>query len=304
MQGLDWNDLRHVLAIARGGTLAAAARQLGVDATTVARRLRAAEAVLDARLFERLPDGALRPTQAGEVASAHAEQAEAAVLGLLGTVAGADATPAGTVRVTAVPVLVGRVLVPAAAALTARHPGLRLELIAEPRDLSLMRREADLAVRLARPAPDAGRAVLARRVGQLAYAAYAPADCSADAAAALPWVSYEEGMAGLPHARWMATAAARGGRLAPVALNDAEAVIQAVRVGLGRSLLPCVAGDADAGLRRIAPPKGVPPLPVRELWLLTHPDVRPLARVAAVTAWIEHTFTGARTGKVPRCSHA
>ena len=128
---------------------------------TVARRLQAVEAALDARLFERLPDVAMRPTQAGEVASTHAEQVKAAVLELLGTVAGTDATLAGTVRVATVPVLVGRVLVPAAAALLGQHPELLLELVAEPRDLNLTRREADLAVRLARPVPDAGHAVLA-----------------------------------------------------------------------------------------------------------------------------------------------
>lgn len=291
MQGLDWNDLRHILALARRGTLAAAARSLGVDATTVGRRLRAAEQVLGARLFERLPGGVLQPTQAGEAAATHAERAEAAVAGLLGAVTGADAAPAGTVRVTAVPVLVGRVLIPAAAALMARYPGLHLELVAEPRGLSLTRREADLAVRLARPAPDAGNAVLGRRIGSLRYAAYAPVDCPADREAGLPWVGYEESMAGLPQARWMEAAAGPDG-LAPVALNDAEAVVQAVRTGLGRSLLPCVVGDGEAGLRRIALPEGLPPLPVRELWLLTHPDVRPLARVAAVAEWIERTFAG------------
>ena len=291
MQGPDWNDLRYVLAIAHGGTLAAAARRLGVDATTVARRLRVAEAALGARLFERMPEGTLRATQAGKAAASHAERAEAAVAGLLDAVVGADAEPAGVVRVTAVPILVSRVLVPAAPALAARYPGLRLELVAEPRDLSLTRREADLAVRLARPSRDAGRAVLARRIGYLAYAAYAPSGCPPDTEAALTWVGYEEGMAGLPQARWMAAAArADNGAAATVALNDAEAIMQAVRGGLGRSLLPRVVGDRDTGLRRIAPPCGLPPLPVREVWLLTHPDLRPLARVSTVAGWLERTF--------------
>jgi len=283
MQGPDWNDLRHLLALAREGTLAGAARRLGVDATTVSRRLRAAEGALGARLFERLPDGVFRPTGAGEVALLHAERAEAAVLGLAGAVAGSDDALQGTVRVTAVPVLVSRVLVPAAAALAARYPALRLELVAEPRDLSLTRREADVAVRLARPSADAaGRAVLARRVGRLDYAVYAPALCPAGGEEGLPWVGYEEGMAGLPQARWTAAVAAARGRsssgLLPVAVNDAEAVIGAVRAGLGRAPLPRVVGDAEPGLRRLAPPKGAPPLPVREVWLLTHPDLKPRFR--------------------------
>jgi DNA-binding transcriptional LysR family regulator len=101
-------------------------------------------------------------------------------------------------------------------------------------------------------------------------------------------------MAGLPQARWMAAAAAAaarggGGGVAPVALNDAEAILQAVRAGLGRSLLPRVVGDGDPGLRRVQTPGGSPPLPAREVWLLAHPDLRPLARVATVVEWLERT---------------
>ena len=292
MQAIDWNDLRYVLAVSRTSTLAGGARQLGVDATTVGRRLRAVEAALGARLFERMPDGSLRATAAGEIAAERAEHAEAAVAGLVGLVTGADAEVAGTVRVTTVPVLAGRVLVPAAGALAARYPQLRLELVAEPRNLSLTRREADLAVRFARPAPEAGKAILTKRLAHLAYGVYASADCPEYEEEALPWIGYEEELANLPQARWIAAAVARGGRLAAVALNDAEAIIQAVRAGLGRSLLPCVVGDGVAGLRRSVAPKGLPPLPVREVWLLAHPDMRQLARVAVVVGWIEQTLTG------------
>lgn len=126
--------------------------------------------------------------------------------------------------------------------------------------------------------------MLARRLGRLRHAAYAPAGVSAEQAAALPWIGYEEGMAALPPARWLA-AAARGAA-APVALSDAEAMVQVVRAGLGRSLLPCAVGDREPGLRRIDTP-GLPPPPLRELWLLAHPELRRLARIAAVIAWLE-----------------
>lgn len=255
------------------------------------RGLRAVEGALGARLFEHLPGGVLRPTGAGEAALVHAEHAEAAVAGFADAVTGADSMPEGTVRVTAVPVLVSRVLAQASRALTARHPGLRLELVAEPRDLSLTRREADIAVRLARPSPDTGRAVLARRVGQLDYAVYAPASCPAGGEGApLPWIGYEEGMAGLPHARWTIAAAVCGSGLSPVAVNDAEAVVGAVRAGLGRAPLPRIVGDAEPGLRRVAPPERSPPLPRREVWLLTHPDLRPIARVGVVAGWLTQVF--------------
>jgi len=180
--------------------------------------------------------------------------------------------------------------VPALRDLGRRAPDLHLELIAEPRDLSLTRREADMALRLARPAADAGAAVLARRVGVVRYAAYVPADADRDRARALPWIGYETGMSALPPARWIA--ARRGAAASPVALNDAAAILHAVAAGLGRSLLPCAVADRHPALRRQDLP-GLPQPPSRELWLLTHPDQRELARIVAVQAWLEATLANA-----------
>src|SRR5262245_66529610 len=132
MQMLNWNDLRYVLAISRGETLAAAARLLGVDDTTVARRLTAMQQATGTRLYQRLTDGTLQLTPAGERAALHAERIEREI-GALGVVSGADDGVAGTVRVTSVPIIVNRVLVPAAPILLKRHPELQLEFVAEAR---------------------------------------------------------------------------------------------------------------------------------------------------------------------------
>ena len=288
MQHVDWNDLRYVLALARGGSYAAAGQWLAVDATTVARRLRTVEAALEVRLFERGADGRMFPTQAGEVAAKRAETMEAEAGRLVEAVKGADAFASGTVRVTAVPILVNRVLVPAAGKLTALHPQLRLELIAESRGLSLTRREADIALRLARPGDDAGKQVLARRIGTLTYAAYASTAKTVDYAK-LPWLTYEDGMAHLPQAGWIAEISRKGGGTAAVAMNDAEAILQAVKAGLGRSLLPCIVADQMPDLARL--PNGDAPPPDREMWLLTHPDLRHLTRIAAVLDWMEAVVT-------------
>ncbi|GGE99638.1 LysR family transcriptional regulator [Aliidongia dinghuensis] len=285
MQAIQWDDLRFILALGRARSLGGAGRLLGVDPTTVGRRLRAAEQVLAARLFERAADGTLQPTEAGERALAHAESVEASVGGFIAAVAGTAMAAAGTVRLTAVPLLVSHVLAPASPGLAARHPGLRLELVAEPRDLSLTRREADVALRLARPDAGTGDRILARRVGHLAYGVYAAASI-ADAAA-LPWVTYEEGMARLPQARWVADAARARDAVAPVAFNDAAALMQAVEAGLGRALLPCLVADRQPGLRRLDEKRT---LPARELWLLVHPELRHLPRVAAVCDWIDDTL--------------
>jgi len=177
MQPTNWNDLRYLLAVGRGRTLAAAARLLAVDDTTVARRLAALQASIGARLCQRLADGTLQLTRAGERAALHAERIEREIGQLDGALSGADSAVSGTVRVTAVPIVVNHLLVPAAPRLLARHPELQLELVAEARDLSLTRREADLALRLARPRSGGAR-VTARRVGMLRYEVYAATSCS------------------------------------------------------------------------------------------------------------------------------
>src|SRR5262249_37441483 len=187
---------------------------------------------------------------------------------------------------TSVPIVVNHILVPAAQILLKRHPKLRLEFVADARDLSLTRREADLALRLARPRTG-GTKVVARRVGAMRYAVYASAACSAREARMLPWVTYDEGMAHLPQARWIAAAAVRGDqRIAAVHVNDAEGLLEAVIAGLGRSLLPCIVAEGDRRLRRVGAERGAAVLS-RELWLLTDSELRRLGRIEAAVKWIE-----------------
>jgi DNA-binding transcriptional LysR family regulator len=289
MQSMNWNDLRYVLAVSRGRTLTAAARLLGVDDTTVARRLTAMQETFRVRLYQRLADGTLQLTTSGERAALHAERIEREIGLLAGGLAGADDMVAGTVRVTSVPIIINHVLVPALQILQKRHPQLQLELIADARDLSLTRREADLALRLARP-KTGGTRVTARRIGTLRYEVYGPAACSAAEAKTLPWITYDEAMAHLPQARWIAAAVAgNDGKIASVRMNDAEAVLEAVIAGLGRSLLPCVVADGDSRLRRLGA-KGRPPALNRELWLLAHSELKTLGRIEAVLDWIEQTI--------------
>ncbi|WP_233836267.1 LysR family transcriptional regulator [Paraburkholderia sp. ZP32-5] len=283
MPAFDWNDLQYVLAVARDGSLAAVARRLKVDPTTVGRRLRAIEAALGAKLFERDSDGQMRATDAGRIVIQRTQTIEAEIGNLDAAVRTHDVAVRGTVRLTAVPVLINRVLMPALPALIARHPELNIELVADHRDLNLPRRDADIAVRLARPGNEAGERIVARRIGMLAYAVYAAANCADPHA--LPWLTYEAGMRHLPQAQWIARVADSDGGLAAVVANDAEALLQGVQAGLGRSLLPCIVADRTPGLVRLPHDHHAPP--EREIWTLTHPDVRPLARISAVLAWLD-----------------
>ncbi len=283
MRTPNWNDLRYVLAVSRRDRLAEAARLLGVDDTTVSRRLAALEAATGRRLFHRLADGRLELTEAGRAAATLADRMDREIGALKAGAADSDGV-SGVVRLTSVPFVVNRMLVPAIGPLLVRHPQLRVEMISEARNLSLSRREADMALRLARP-PSGGMRVKCRRVGSLRHAAYMAAG-QPDRAAALPWVSYDETMAHLPQARWMAAAIRRGpARAARLRVSDIETALEAVAAGHGRSLFPCVIADRDRRLRR-TPGDAHPAPPSRELWLLVHAELSRLPRIEAVTQWI------------------
>ena len=275
--------MRFVLAIVREGTLSAAGRSLGVDQTTVTRRLAALEEGLNARLFDRR-DGRLIPTAAGEEVINRAERAEVELAALERDVAGRDTKPGGLVRLTSVPTLSNRLLAPRVGDLFRTYPDIDLDLIAEPATLSVTRREADIALRLARPTEDG---MIARRLGAIRYAPYARADLVGEAnggdGGTLAWITYEESFAAIPQAKWIA----REGKvpLSPLRVNDGEPILQAVLAGLGRSLLPVFVGESESGLTRLSDP-----VTSRDVWLVVHPHVRHSARIDAVVGWIDGIF--------------
>jgi DNA-binding transcriptional LysR family regulator len=284
MQDVSWNDLRYVLAVARTGTLSAAAIRLRVDPTTVSRRIGRVASILGSRLFDR-SDGLLLPTEAGQTVVAHAERIEVEVDRLRNATADADTAISGSVRITSVPILVNRVLIPAVPDLRDKNPLLQLELIADAANLSLNRRDADIAVRLARPHKE--QSVVARRIGQLDYAVFGPAGRNARS---LPWITYERDMAALPQAAWIARAIKHERtETSSLAVNDAEGVLQAIAAGFGKSLLPCAVGEQVKGLSRLG---GRRPVLSREIWLLVHPELRHLGRIRAVMDWIERAVHG------------
>ncbi len=281
MRDQNWDDLRFVLGAARTGSYAGAARRLGVNESTVTRRIAQAERRLRARLFERNL-GRLTPTEAGAELIRRVERIELEVQGAEGILSGADERAAGSVRVTSVPLLVNRVLVPALPPVLAPHPHLGIELIADPRDLSLTKREADIALRLARPQREV-RAV-ARRIGTLDYAVYGPLERRGEP---LPWISYADTMSDLPQSRWIAERIARDEVAAPQLLaNDAETILQCVKAGAGKSLLPVAIGEREPALVRL---ENCPPALSRELWLMVHPEMRDLIRIRVVMAWLTAT---------------
>ena len=130
--------------------------------------------------------------------------------------------------------------------------------------------------------------MIARRIGELAYAVYGPRRRSAPN---LAWIAYEEGLSALPHVVWIDRAIKRDGGLPALTVNDSEVALHAIKEGVGKSLLPCAIGDHEAGVMRL---DGSAAVLRRELWLLVHPEMRHLARVKAVVAWLEGLAEGSR----------
>jgi DNA-binding transcriptional LysR family regulator len=288
----DWADLRFFLEVARTGTLAAAARKLEVDNTTVGRRLSALERDLGAKLFSRTPDG-LALTTAGEAMRRAGIEMEQAVLRAEQEALGADRNLSGLVRVATTELLGEIIVLPAIQAVHARHPQIRVELLTGSLSVDIARREAEVALRYVRPQRNE---LVARRAGGMAWAAYA----SKQYLAAHGRPARGSGFAGhdiVAHS--MAVRSWRMDQLGGEPVRDARVVlransarmlVEAVRLGLGIGPLPCFLADADPTLERVPAQAAVE---LDDLWLVVHPDVQRTSRVRAVIEAIEARLSAA-----------
>lgn len=278
---LPWDDLQSFLAIARHGTLSGAARALGVTQTTMGRRLAGMETRAGARLLAKTPAGYML-TAAGEAVLGNVERIEAEALTVERRITGRDIRLEGVVRVTTIEILAVDVLSSAFAALRREHPGIRLEVAAEARSLSLTRREADIAVRLARLTQND---LVVRKIGVLGFGVYAAAryleqygmpDLAAGAPGHQTILNPVEAM-GLPEMTWFAGLTHQAETA--IRHNSRYGQRAAAEAGMGLALLSRFMGD-DAALVRLDPPA---PPPVREIFLAVHNDIRHTPRIRAVT---------------------
>jgi DNA-binding transcriptional LysR family regulator len=286
--GLDWGHLRFFLALARTGSLSRAAKALGVDRNTVARRVAALEEELHMQLYERGPQGWIR-TSAGEELAALASRVEDDVLALARHADAHDTAVAGTVRLTTAAHVAARLLAPAVPELRRRRPGLVLEIAVDQRPFDLTRREADLAVRVGRPRESG---LVTRKLADVAFRLYAsPAYLGRRRTVDLEndlFMGFDESLASAPQERWL-------GRVAPdrrvvFRCNSTAALIGAAGAGVGVAVLPCYAADCDPALVRLEGPEPAP----NELWLLVHGDLRRTPRVRAVIEWLDGVIAAAR----------
>jgi len=278
--GMDWDDVRVFLAVARHGSLRAAGRALGLSQPTIGRRLAAFEAAFGGpTLFDRLPEG-LRLNAVGEQLVPAAESLERAALMLERRRAAASAELCGTVRVSVGEWAAGflaRCLSDKGP--TTLPPGITLELVESRQTANLARREADLAVR--HHPPESGDLYVAK-VGTFACSVYRRVGSVGDA-----WVTYTEEQAHYATARWVQQQIEKTEGV--VALRASNMTMQhaAIRAGSGRGILPCFAADDDPLLERLTSP--VPEI-AAEYSVIVHRDLRRAVCVRAVMDWVRRAF--------------
>lgn len=290
--GFRWDDARVLLALHRGRTLSAAGAALGVDASTVSRRIDALERALGARLFERTPDGAV-PTALADTLVPSAQAMERAAVELAGGAASAEREVEGVVRISLPPGVADLYVAPFLPGLVARHPRLRLELDARVGYVDLARREADLVLRGLRP--ERGDLV-ATRIALARSLPFARDDVAARLGrivdpARVPWITYGPELAHIPDAAWVEAVAAETSIV--LRTSSFSAQVAAVEAGLGATLLPDGLVQGRPGLARLSFTRRVaaalPPFPEGTLWLAAHRAMRSIPRVAAVWDFIvEH----------------
>jgi len=282
----DWNDLKAFLAVARGGSTLAASKSLGVNQTTVARRIESLEAALGLRLFERGQTGS-RLTEAGQDLVAEAEGVEQAAIRFHNRAAGHLRGVTGALRLTTNEMVANTMVMPALVEFRKLHPDVQVDLVITDRSLDLESGEADLAIRTAQQL--AVSDLVARKIADHDMALY----CSRDYAARrgtpscpadlkdhdLIDVTVEMGE--LPAASWMMRQA--GGKPPVTRSNSMTNLVHAVKAGLGIGSLPCTIADPDPHLVRCSEP-------IEEArassWIVTRRELKDTPRVRAFIDFI------------------
>ena len=281
---LNWDDLRLFLAIARSGSFVASARQLGLNHTTLARRITILEQSLGTRLFDRSPRG-VAPTKAGLDLIEHAGRVEEEVLAAGRRVERQDGAVSGVVRLATTESFGTHFIAPRVHLLHAQHPQIELELVPESRTVNLSKREADIAISLNRP--ETGRLQTARladyRVGL--YAAEGllqrtgPIETLGDLRGQ-PFVSYIEEMIDLPELRNLDRSLARN---CVFRSSSIAAQMEAVASGLGFGLLHCFAAAPHLRVVRVLPEVVEV---MRSYWMVLHADLARVPRIRAVADFV------------------
>lgn len=274
----DWNALQSFLAVARYGRLTVAAQQLGIDHSTLSRRIASLEKSLQVRLFDRRPSGYTLTTP-GETLLESAQTMESTALGILDHVAGASRKIAGTVRVGAPDGFGTCFLAPLLCKLAQLHPDLKIQLVTLPRVFSLPKREADIAISLAPPSE--GRLHTRKLTdyelglyGASLYLQQHPPIASVADLQPHRFIGYIEGLIYAPELDYLPLVSRDIHTF--FASSNLLAQHQATLQGHGLCILPCFMANGTAGLERVLPHA----IALRRSFYMTiHSDIRNIARV-------------------------
>jgi DNA-binding transcriptional LysR family regulator len=292
---LDWDDLRHFLAVVERGSIAGAAALLRVNHSTVLRRIGALEAHLDLRLFDRLPSG-YGLTADGHALADSLQGARELIEAAERRVKGGDLAVRGVVRLTTTDTLLQGLLLPLLARFRAAYPAIQLEVTVANSFLSLTQREADVALRGSNRPPEN---LVGRRVGSIQTAPYAARDYleslgAPPVLADASWVGLDESLAHLEQSRWL-RAHVQPGRIV-LRVDTLVGLADAVAAGLGVGLLLRPLAEQRANLVQLDAPDARLDT---QIWILTHPDLKAVARIRALTDFLFDALS-----VDPRLNHA
>lgn len=269
---MNWDDMRLFLAVARTGSISGGARQLGVQHSTVSRRLRSLEEKLGARLIERKKTG-YELTVAGENIKQSAIRIEREMIGVDEALLGKDTNLVGPLRVTAINNMASSVLMPMFARFSDEHPQVDLHIIVSNIDASLAQREADIAIRLTNSPTDT---LIGKRMLTVASTIYGSREYLEN----IKQQAKEPKWIGVNccrfHKSWTKQYCTH--QTHNFYSDDTLLTLSAIKESLGVSYLPCFMGDADPALERYCDPEVQHDL---GLWILLHPDMKRTARVLA-----------------------
>jgi DNA-binding transcriptional LysR family regulator len=276
-KNLAWDDLRLIKSIAEARSLPAAAEQLGVNHSTVFRRLGQLEEAMGTKLFERHRVG-YTLTPVGEEMVGLAQKVDEDITAFMRKLAGREIIPAGELRVTTNDSLLIHLLTPLFAGFHRQCRDVRLDVVLANQELNLSKRDADVAIRATDSPPEN---LVGRRAATIAWALYGSAAAFADPEVIAPerlyeqdWVSLGDNFATFKAVKFIHEHVAPE-RVA-YKVNTVLGMAEAIEQGLGIGHLPCFIGDIRPGLVRLSLPN---PEFATGLWLLTHPDLRHSPRV-------------------------
>ena len=276
---IDWDEIRYFLAVARRGSITAAARDLGVNHSTVSRRIAAFEESLEVRLFDRVASG-YTLTQAGQEMLPSAQRMEEEALSLDRALFGRDTELSGTLRVTTAGPFVNPFFMDQINRFLDDYPGIEIDLVISNDVANLYAREVDIAIRATENPPDT---LVGRRIGRMVAMLYgqaefiAPGEPGAGNSADRPSVvNYTNMSRDVMGAGWFKDVYPNA--QTRLRVNNPEAMFEAIKAGVGIGMLPCFIGDTSPDLRRLPPYQQED---VFDLWLLTHADLRKTAKVRA-----------------------